>query len=82
MPVTPNEADSEDTADIATARRVMARITSGHEQLLTSAELDELLAAITPPAFYQPGSPKLRWRSVRPGAKRARGNRGRAKERR
>lgn len=56
MPVVtkaPNEADSEDTADIATARRVMARITSGHEQLLTSAELDELLAATTPLAFYR-----------------------------
>ncbi|PYF04915.1 DNA-binding XRE family transcriptional regulator [Rhodopseudomonas faecalis] len=53
MPVTPNEADSEDTADIAIARRVMTRITSGDEQLLTSAELDELLAATTPLAFYR-----------------------------
>ena len=53
MPVTPSKADSEDAADIATARRVMARVTSGDEQLLTSAELDELLAATTPLAFYR-----------------------------
>ncbi len=58
MPVTTkasngDAAASEDAADIATARLVIARINSGEEQLLTSAELDELLAAKTPLAFYR-----------------------------
>ncbi|WP_210205426.1 helix-turn-helix transcriptional regulator [Rhodopseudomonas faecalis] len=43
----------EDAADIATASRLMARISSGEEKLLTSAEMDELLAAKSPLAFYR-----------------------------
>lgn len=46
-------AASEDTADAAIARRVMARIKSGEEKTLTSAEVDELLASKTPLAFYR-----------------------------
>jgi transcriptional regulator with XRE-family HTH domain len=44
---------SEDAADVETLRRSIARIKSGEEHTLTSAEVDELLASKTPLAFYR-----------------------------
>jgi len=46
------EAAGEDAADAEAARRALDRIRKG-EHSLTSAEVDELLAAKTPLAFYR-----------------------------
>jgi DNA-binding XRE family transcriptional regulator len=46
-------AAGEDAADAETARRALARLKSGKEHTLTSAEVDDLLAAKTPLAFYR-----------------------------
>jgi DNA-binding XRE family transcriptional regulator len=46
-------AAGEDVADAATARRALARIESGTDNVLTSAEVDALLAEKTPLAFYR-----------------------------
>ena len=42
-----------DAADVETLRRSIARVKSGEEHTLTSAEVDDLLAAKTPLAFYR-----------------------------
>jgi DNA-binding XRE family transcriptional regulator/mRNA-degrading endonuclease RelE of RelBE toxin-antitoxin system len=46
-------AAHEDAADVETLRRSIARVKSGEEHTLTSAEVDDLLAAKTPLAFYR-----------------------------
>ena len=46
------EAAGEDAADAGAARRALDRVRKG-EHSLTSAEVDELLAAKTPLAFYR-----------------------------
>ena len=43
----------EDARDAATAKRVMARIKSGDEDVLSSAEVTALLKAKTPLAFWR-----------------------------
>jgi DNA-binding XRE family transcriptional regulator len=43
----------EDGKDAARANRVLAELRSGDETLLTDAELDDLLAAKTPLAFWR-----------------------------
>jgi DNA-binding XRE family transcriptional regulator len=44
---------AEDMEDAAAHARVMARLASGEEELLTSAEVDALLAAPAPLAFWR-----------------------------
>ena len=46
-------AESEDRTDAARARAVLAHLEAGEEELLTGAELDALLAAPTPLAFWR-----------------------------
>jgi DNA-binding XRE family transcriptional regulator len=46
-------AAGEDAKDAATAKRILARIKDGNEDLLTSKEVDALLAAKTPLAFWR-----------------------------
>jgi DNA-binding XRE family transcriptional regulator len=46
-------AAGEDAADAATARRLIARLDAGEEHTLTAEEMDDLLAAKTPLAFYR-----------------------------
>jgi DNA-binding XRE family transcriptional regulator len=46
-------AAGEDAADAHAARRALARLKSGKEHTLTSAEVADLLAAKTPLAFYR-----------------------------
>ncbi|MCG6206335.1 helix-turn-helix transcriptional regulator [Rhodopseudomonas sp. HC1] len=46
-------AASQDTADTAAARSALARIKTGEERTLTSAEVDALLASKSPLSFYR-----------------------------
>lgn len=46
-------AAGEDAKDAATAKRILAQIKRGDEDLLTSKEVDALLAAKTPLAFWR-----------------------------
>jgi DNA-binding XRE family transcriptional regulator len=43
----------EDAEDVAVARAALARMTAGIEDMLTSREVDALLAAPTPLAFWR-----------------------------
>lgn len=43
----------DDTADAAAANRIMNRVANGSETILTDAEMDQLLAAKTPLAFWR-----------------------------
>ena len=45
--------DREDAEDAASARAVLARLAAGTEETLTEAEIDALLAAPTPLAFWR-----------------------------
>lgn len=46
-------ADAEDRADAAAARAVIGRLQRGEEEVLTSAEMDEMLAAPSALAFWR-----------------------------
>jgi DNA-binding XRE family transcriptional regulator len=46
-------AAGEDVADAAIAARLIARLDAGEEHTLTAEEMDELLSAKTPLAFYR-----------------------------
>lgn len=46
-------ADAEDRADAAAARAVIGRLQRGEEETLTGAEMDDLLAAPSPLAFWR-----------------------------
>jgi hypothetical protein len=46
-------ADREDADDAGAARNVLARFDAGTEQTLTEADVDALLAAPTPLAFWR-----------------------------
>jgi DNA-binding XRE family transcriptional regulator len=47
------QATAEDAADAAAARRVLDAIATGEEELLTEAEVDELLSATSPVGFWR-----------------------------
>jgi DNA-binding XRE family transcriptional regulator len=46
-------ATAEDRADVATAKAVIGRMERGEEETLSSEEMDALLAAPTPLAFWR-----------------------------
>jgi DNA-binding XRE family transcriptional regulator len=48
-----DEYGDDDSADAAHANRMLARVADGSETILTDAEMDELLAAKTPLAFWR-----------------------------
>jgi DNA-binding XRE family transcriptional regulator len=63
---------AEDTEDAAAHARAVARLAAGEDELLTSAEVDELLAAPAPLAFWRAKRGlSLRELAARVGADRA-----------
>jgi len=46
-------APTEDTADAASANRILSRIAAGTETILSDAEMDQFLEAKTPLAFWR-----------------------------